>query len=295
MQITAEMVKELRERTGVGMMDCKRALVEANGDIEAAIEAMRKAGLAKAAAKAGRIAAEGIIAIRQAPDSSAAAMVEVNSETDFVSKSDDFIAFAEAVAACVLSNGPKDIAALGEMRLAEGARETVEMQRQQLVAKLGENINVRRFTTIASINDHLGVYLHGGRIGVLIDVEGSDRQLAKDLAMHIAASRPVCVSEKDIPQELLDKERDILKAQAAESGKPREIIERMVDGRLKKFIGDVTLLGQTFVKDTELTVGELLAASGARIRAFWRFEVGEGIEKKAQNFAEDVMVQVQGG
>lgn len=295
MQITAEMVKELRERTGVGMMDCKRALVEANGDIEAAIEAMRKAGLAKAAAKAGRIAAEGIIAIRQAPDSSAAAMVEVNSETDFVSKSGDFIAFAEAVAACVLLNGPKDIAALGEMRLAEGARETVEMQRQQLVAKLGENINVRRFTTIASINDHLGVYLHGGRIGVLVDVEGSDRQLAKDLAMHIAASRPVCVSEKDILQELLDKERDILKAQAAESGKPREIIERMVDGRLKKFIGDVTLLGQPFVKDTELTVGELLAASGARVRAFWRFEVGEGIEKKAQNFAEDVMVQVQGG
>ncbi len=295
MQITAEMVKELRERTGVGMMDCKRALVEANGDIEAAIEAMRKAGLAKAAAKAGRIAAEGIIAIRQAPDSSAAAMVEVNSETDFMAKSDDFIAFAEAVAACVLSNGPKDIAALGEMRLAEGARETVEMQRQQLVAKLGENINVRRFTTIASITDHLGVYLHGGRIGVLVDVEGGDRPLAKDLAMHIAASRPVCVSEKDIPQELLDKERDILKAQAAESGKPREIIERMVDGRLKKFIGDVTLLGQPFVKDTKLTVGELLAASGARVRAFWRFEVGEGIEKKAQNFAEDVMAQVRGG
>ena len=295
MQITAEMVKELRERTGVGMMDCKRALVEANADIEAAIAAMRKAGLAKAAAKAGRIAAEGIIAIRQAPDSSAAAMVEVNSETDFVAKSDDFIAFAEAVAACVLSNGPKDIAALGEMRLAEGARETVEMQRQQLVAKLGENINVRRFTTIASIAGHLGVYLHGGRIGVLVDVEGGDRQLAKDLAMHIAASRPVCVSEKDIPQELLDKERDILKAQAAESGNPREIIEWMVDGRLKKFIGYVTLLGQPFVKDTELTVGELLAASGARVRAFWRFEVGEGIEKKAQNFAEDVMAQVRGG
>ncbi|MCI0400547.1 MAG: translation elongation factor Ts [Gammaproteobacteria bacterium] len=295
MQITAAMVKELRERTGVGMMDCKKALLESKGDIEAAIELMRVAGLAKAAEKAGRIAADGVIAVRQTPNAKIYAMVEVNSETDFVAKSDDFTAFAEAVAACVLANRPKDIVALMKLPLAAGTSETVEVHRQQLVTKLGENISVRRFTRMESAADYLGVYLHGSRIGVLVDVKGGHKQLAKDLAMHIAASRPVCVSEKEMPPELLEKEREILKAQAADSGKPPDIIDKMVSGRLKRFMSEVTLLGQPFVKDTEMTVSELLKASGASVRAFSRFEVGEGIDKKTDNFAQDVMVQVRGG
>ena len=295
MEITAALVKELRERTGAGMMECKRALVENSGDIEAAIEHMRKTGLAKAAKKAGRIAAEGVIVVRQDPHARQAAMVEVNSETDFVAKGEEFRAFADAVAACALGHRPADLDALMQQPIAADGKDTVEVRRQQLVAKLGENINVRRFSLIESDGGRLGIYLHGDRIGVVVDVHGGDANLGKDVAMHIAASRPVCVDAAQVPADLVAKEREIYKAQAADSGKPPEIVEKMVDGRLKKFLNEITLTGQPFVKDPETTVGKLLQQAGASVKAFERFEVGEGIEKKSENFAEEVMAQVRGG
>lgn len=290
MQITAAMVKELRERTGAGMMDCKKALNEANGDIETAIEAMRKSGVAKAAKKAGRTAAEGIIIIKQAADSSDAVMLEVNCETDFVAKDDNFVSFANAVADTALAAKPAGLDELSSASLQGNDAQTVEEERLQLVAKIGENISVRRFDSIAGDN-HLGVYLHGTRIGVMAELAGGDVDLAKDVAMHIAASRPVCVKEDDVPQELLDKEKEIYSAQAAESGKPPEIVEKMVVGRLNKYLKEITLLGQPFVKDPDQTVGKLLESKQASVSRFIRYEVGEGIEKKEDNFAEEVMAQ----
>jgi elongation factor Ts len=287
MQISAALVKELRERTGAGMMECKKALTENNGDIDAAIEAMRIAGQAKAAKKAGRIAAEGVIAVAQ--EGARAAMVEVNCETDFVSKGDEFQAFANAVAAAALMHTPADLDALMNVTLGDGR--TVEKQRQDLIAKLGENMSVRRFALIKGDGGTLGVYQHGVRIGVLVDMQGGNSDLAKDVAMHIAASRPVCVNSSEVPQELLDKEREIYTAQAQESGKPANIIEKMVDGRIKKYLAEITLLGQQFVKDPEQSVEKLLAKAGASVLSFQRFEVGEGIEKKSENFAEEVMQQ----
>ncbi len=288
MQISASLVKELRERTGAGMMECKKALQEANGDIEAAIEAMRISGQAKAAKKAGRVAAEGVISIQR--DGPRAAIVEINSETDFVAKSDDFQAFTKTVTQLVLDVKPSELEALLAAATPEG--KSVEEYRKEMVAKIGENINVRRFDLYEAQGDQLGAYLHGNRIGVLVDMQGGDEELAKDVAMHIAASRPVCVGPEDVPADSIAKEREIFAAQAAESGKPQNIIDKMIEGRIKKFIGEVTLLGQPFVKNPDQSVEKLLAeAGGAKVLRFTRFEVGEGMEKKADNFADEVMQQ----
>ncbi|MBI2992685.1 MAG: elongation factor Ts [Gammaproteobacteria bacterium] len=293
MEITAALVKELRERTGSGMMDCKKALLDARGDIEAAIEAMRKSGVAKAAKKAGRIAAEGTIVLSEDPSANVAVVVEVNCETDFVAKDGNFVAFARNVATTVLARKPATVAELAAMPAA-GGNASVEEARQQLVAKLGENISVRRFHRMHSDGGRIGSYLHGTRIGVLVKMRGGDATLARDIAMHIAASRPVCVSESEVPRELIDSEREIYGAQARESGKPPEIVEKMVNGRIGKFIKEVTLLGQPFVKEPDRSVGDLLRTSGAQVATFVRFEVGEGIEKRSGDFAAEVRAQAGG-
>jgi elongation factor Ts len=293
MAITASLVKELRERTGAGMMECKKALVESNGDIDAAIEQMRKSGQAKAAKKAGRIAAEGVIVISFNEDCSQAAMVEVNSETDFVAKDDNFTSFAKAVAERVLAGGADDVAGLMELPLHEGEETTVNQAREALVSKLGENMNVRRFSHIQASSGKLSSYKHGARIGVVLELEGGDDELGKDLSMHIAATNPICLSADQMPQDLLDKERDIVTAQARESGKPDEIVAKMVEGRMRKYLAENTLLGQAFVKDPDTTVEKLLKSKSASILQYTRVEVGEGIEKKQENFAEEVMAQAK--
>jgi len=287
MEITAALVKELRERSGAGMMECKKALVENNGDIEAAIEAMRKAGQAKADKKSGRIAAEGLIVVQQ--EAGRVAMIEVNCETDFVSKGDDFIGFCKGVVATVLQQRPANLDGLLATQYT-GATKTVEEVRKDLIAKIGENINVRRFTLLETANN-LGIYLHGTRIGIVVEMEGGSVGLAKDVAMHVAASRPICISPDQVPAELIAKEKEIYAAQAAESGKPANIVEKMVEGRLKKFLDEVALVGQPFVKDPDQTIGKLLQAANAKVIRFERFEVGEGIEKKVENFADEVMKQ----
>lgn len=293
MAITAGLVKELRERTGAGMMECKKALVDANGNIERAIETMRKAGQAKADRKADRTAAEGLVAIALNDQHTRAAMVEVNCETDFVAKEDGFRAFAAQVASRVLETRPPTLEALLETRIEAEEGATVEERRRQLVARIGENIAVRRLVWLEATSGQIGSYVHGGRIGVLVAISGGDESLAKDVAMHIAASRPVCIAEGDIPADLLAKETEIFAAQAAASGKPAQIVEKMVAGRLKKFVAEVTLLGQPFVKDPEITVAKLLADKGARVEEFQRFQVGEGLQKKAGDFAGEVMAQIQ--
>ena len=285
MAISASQVKELRERTGAGMMECKKALVETDGDMDAAIENLRKSGLAKADKKASRTAAEGVIAI--AANNGAAVLVEVNCETDFVGKGDEFRNFAQGIADVVVANKPADVAAVSASTLASGS--TVEERRQELVAKLGENMTVRRFVTVEA--GVIGSYSHGGRIGVLVGLNGGDEELARNLAMHIAASNPVAIDESGIDAGTLAKEREIAAAQAAESGKPAEIVEKMVDGRMRKYVAEVTLLGQPFVKDPDQSVAKLLQSKGASVVAFQRLEVGEGIEKKVDNFAEEVMAQ----
>ncbi len=292
MQITAAMVKELRERTGAGMMECKKALQAAGGDIDAAIEQMRKTGAAKADKRAGRVAAEGVVTILLSDDAQTVAMAEVNSETDFVAKGDDFQGLARAVVASVLRNKPADLAALMETSLPEFGGASVDACRRELIAKIGENMNVRRFSLLESQGGTLGFYLHGTRIGVVVDMEGGDSSVAKDIAMHVAASRPMCIAESDIPPEVMVKEKEIFTAQAAQSGKPPEIAEKMATGKLKKFVKEVTLLGQPFVKDPDQSVEQYLAAHNARVVRFERMEVGEGIEKKSENFAEEVMAQV---
>jgi elongation factor Ts len=296
MAITAAQVKELRERTGSGMMECKKALTDANGDLDVAIEALRKAGMAKADKKASRIAAEGLVVIEMSDDNKAAAIVEVNCETDFVAKKDDFQAFASSIAKRVLADNPVDIDALMDMPLNDGDATTIEDARKALIATIGENITVRRFTRVET-SGLLAAYAHGVRIGVLVELDGGDANLGKDLAMHIAAHdpRPVCVSEEQVPAELIETERNIFTAQARESGKPDNIIEKMIEGRIRKFLGEVTLLGQSFVKDPDLTVGKLLEQAGASVTRFERVELGEGIEKKSENFADEVMAQVKGG
>jgi elongation factor Ts len=296
MAITAAQVKELRERTGSGMMECKKALVDADGDVDAAIEALRKSGMAKADKKAGRIAAEGLVVIELSDDKKTAAIVEVNCETDFVAKKDDFQSFTGAIARRVLADNPADIDALMAMPLNDGDATTIEEARKTLIATIGENIAVRRFTRVES-SVPLASYAHGVRIGVLVELDGGDAGLGKDLAMHIAAHdpRPVCVSAEQVPADMIEREREIFTAQARESGKPDNIIEKMIEGRIRKFLGEVTLLGQTFVKDPDLTVGKLLEQAGASVRRFERIELGEGIEKKDENFADEVMAQVKGG
>ncbi len=292
-KITAAMVKELRERTGSGMMECKKALLETGGDIEAAIEHMRKAGLAKADKKAGRTAAEGKIAIKVSDDGKRAVILEVNCETDFVAKNEDFLKFVDRVAQRALETGVETVDDLLATPIEEGGP-TIEEARRELVAKLGENIAVRRLMRFETADGRLSCYLHGNRIGVVVEMEGGNEQVAKDVAMHVAASKPLCVEEKDVPAETLEKEKEIFKAQAEASGKPANIVEKMVEGRLRKFLKEVTLLGQPFVKDPDVSVGDLLKREGAVVVRFVRFEVGEGIEKQQADFAEEVMAQVRG-
>lgn len=286
MQVTATMVKELRERTGAGMMECKKALTDAGGDMDAAIEQMRKSGQAKADKKASRIAAEGTTAI--ASDGKQAVILEVNCETDFVAKDDQFQNFSDQLAKLVLANNIGSVEDLNASPMSEG--QTVEQTRLGLVTKIGENIQVRRFEKLSAANS-VASYAHGKRIAVLVDHSGSD-EVGKDIAMHIAASKPLCVSEGEVPADLLDKERDIAKAQAEASGKPAEIIEKMVDGKVNKFLKENTLLGQPFIKDDSVTVEGYLKAASASVTKFIRYEVGEGLEKRSENFADEVQKQI---
>ena len=290
MAISAAMVKELRERSGAGMMECKKALVETDGDIEAAIELMRKSGQAKADKKAGRVAAEGLISVKVTADAKAVAIAEVNCETDFVTKESDFMAFVDNVGARVLSDNPDSVEALSSMAVTDGGK-TIDETRQELISKIGENMTVRRFERFDAAGS-ISSYKHGVRIAVIVDLENGDDELGKDIAMHIAASRPSCISEADVDQALLDKEREIFSAQALESGKPENIVEKMVEGRIKKYLKEITLMGQPFVKDPDQTIEQLLKSKGATVHRFVRMEVGEGIEKKVENFAEEVAAQI---
>ena len=287
MQITAGMVKELRERSGAGMMECKKALTEVGGDVETAIEHLRKQGLAKADKKSGRVAAEGRIAMAQ--DGAQAVLVEINCETDFVAKDDNFVSFCDAAASAALAAGVDTVEGMNDLDLSG---QTLEAARLALVAKIGENIQVRRIVKVASPGA-LGAYLHGSRIGVLVSLEGGSEDLARDLAMHVAATKPAFLDAKAVPADVLEKETEILKAQVAESGKPPEIVAKMVEGRLRKYLAEITLVGQPFVKDPDVTVEGLLKKNGASVLSYSRLEVGEGIEKKEENFAAEVMAQVQ--
>lgn len=291
MNITAENVKQLRERTGAGMMECKKALVEANGDLEAAAEIMRKSGLAKADKKATRVAAEGRIAYAGSSDGKTGVLVEVNCETDFVAREGDFNAFADAVAEAALRTGATTVEALLAAAGQDGM--VLEERRRALIAKIGENITVRRLERVSSPGV-IGSYLHGSRIGALVALDGGDAALAKDLAMHVAAINPQCVDASQLPAEQLAKEREILIAQASGEGKPQAIIEKMVEGRVRKFLAEITLVGQPFVKDPDVSVEKLLKQAGATVKGFARLEVGAGIEKKQENFAEEVMATVKG-
>jgi elongation factor Ts len=285
-EITAGMVKELREMTGLGMMECKRALSESGGDLKAAEDLLRIRSGAKASKAAGRIAAEGVVATQVSADGKVGALVEVNCETDFVAKNEDFIVLAKQVAALVVQHSFADVEALLAAQLPNG--DTLEDARKALVMKLGENISVRRFVRFDA-QGQLAQYLHGSKIGVMVDLVGGDETLGRDLAMHIAASKPVCVSKEDVPAELLAKEREIYTAQAAESGKPADIVARMVEGRIVKYLAEVTLQGQPFVKDPDQTVEKLLQARKAAVKRFHMFVVGEGIEKKkVEDFAAEV-------
>jgi elongation factor Ts len=306
MNITADTVKQLRERTGAGMMECKKALVETKGDLDAAAELMRKQGLAKADKKATRVAAEGVVVIEKSADGRTAAMAEVNCETDFVAREQDFRGFAQAVAAKALAIGPGALDALLAAKLDSG--ETVDERRRALIAKIGENISVRRSVVLSSAapagspagQEHrLGAYVHGTRIGALVAVRGGDAALAHDLAMHVAASNPKYRTMADVPADVIAKEREILTEQAQGEGKPPEIVAKMVEGRLRKSLGEITLLGQPFVKDPDVTIEKLLKGSKAgtppaEVTAFERFEVGAGIEKKQDDFVAEVMAQVKG-
>lgn len=293
MKITAAQVSELRDRTGAGMMECKKALVESNGDIEAAIEAMRKAGAAKADKKAGRIAAEGTIIIKLTADNKTAIIMEINCETDFVGRDESFLQFANNAAEQALAAKETNVDAVGNLPISAGSSATVEQTRQELVAKIGENIQIRRIKILSS--DHpIAQYRHGNKIGVLVKLDSSNEDLGKDIAMHVAASRPEAISPDEISADIIAKEREIFSAQAADSGKPPEIIAKMIDGRISKFVNEISLLGQPFIKDPSISVGKLLDNSKSKVLAFERFEVGEGIEKREDNFAEEVMAQVQG-
>ncbi len=291
MAITAALVKELRDRTGAGMMDCKKALVETNADLEAAIDLMRASGAAKAAKKAGRVASEGLVNVTISDDNKQAAILEVNSETDFVTKGSAFIDFVDSLGRLALKNKPESVESFLGQKLDSG--ETVDEARENIIAKIGENISVRRVQIITTETGVLGAYKHGDRIAVLTVLTSQDSALAKDVAMHIAASRPECISEDQLSEELLEREKAIFIEQARESGKPDNIIEKMIVGRMKKFVNEVTLYGQSFVKDPDVTVGELVKSNNSEVESFVRYEVGEGIEKKEDNFVEEVMAQAQ--
>jgi elongation factor Ts len=295
MSVTAESVKALRERTGAGMMECKKALVEANGDLEAAADAMRKSGLAKADKKAGRIAAEGVIAVERSADGRAVAVVEVNSETDFVAREKDFVSFAAAVAKAALESRAPDLEALLAVKLPSG--QTVDETRRALIARIGENIGVRRFEVLAGTAP-IATYLHGSRIGTVVVIEGDESGIGHDIAMHVAAIGPQFLSAEDVPADQVEKEREIFIAQAASDpklqGKPKEVLVKATEGKLRKYLGEITLLGQPFVKDDKQTVAQVLKQANARVVRFLRYEVGAGIEKKQENFAAEVMAQVRG-
>jgi len=291
MAITAALVKELRDRTGAGMMDCKKALVETNADLEAAIDLMRASGAAKAAKKAGRVASEGLVNVTVSDDNKQAAILEVNSETDFVTKGSAFIDFVDSLGRLALKNKPESVESFLGQKLDSG--ETVDEARENIIAKIGENISVRRVQIISTETGILGAYKHGDRIAVLTVLASQDSALAKDVAMHIAASRPECISEDQLSEELLEREKAIFIEQARESGKPDNIIEKMIVGRMKKFVNEVTLYGQSFVKDPDVTVGEFVKSNNSKVESFVRYEVGEGIEKKEDNFVEEVMAQAQ--
>ncbi|TNG00136.1 MAG: elongation factor Ts [Gammaproteobacteria bacterium] len=296
MAITASMVKELRERTSAGMMECKKALVESNGDMEAAADILRKAGAAKADKKAGRVAAEGLITVEQGDN--AVVILEVNCETDFAAKNEDFQAFAKAVAERILKDRPSDLGALNQLPLIDGGA-NIEESLKELIGKVGENMSLRRFTLIES-DKTTGSYMHKigptARIGVIVELEGGDEALARDIAMHVAGFQPPpqYINADEVPADVLEKEKAILTEQAADSGKPADIIEKMVQGRINKFLKEITLLGQPFVKDPDVTIEKLLKSNGASVLTFVRYELGEGIEKKQENFAEEVMAQARG-
>jgi elongation factor Ts len=292
--ISAGMVKELRERTGSGMMECKKALVEANGDMELAIENMRKSGLAKADKKSDRIAAEGIMSARVSDDGKTAVIADINCETDFVAKADDFVKFVDDVTTVLLNSDIETDEQLLAAKLADGS--VVDEVRRGLIAKLGENITIRRFQKYHTATGGTACYLHGKKIGVIVELAKADSELGKDVAMHIAASKPTCISDDQVPAEIIEKEKEIFLAQQEEKikGKPADIVEKMVTGRVSKFLAEVTLLGQPFIKDDKMTVGKLLASKDNSVVRFARLEVGEGIEKKEENFAEEVMAQVRG-
>jgi elongation factor Ts len=287
MNITADSVKQLRERTGAGMMECKKALVETQGDLDAAAELMRKTGMAKADKKAARVAAEGTVAIERAGNH--AVLVEVNCETDFVARGDEFQAFAREVAQAALKGGTDDLAAL--LELPQGGS-SLDERRRALIAKIGEKISVRRFARVTSPGP-LGTYIHGGRIGSVVAISGGDEALAKDLAMHVAAANPPYIDAADVPAEALAKEREILAEQTKGEKKPPEIIAKMVEGRLRKYLAEITMMGQPFVKDEDITVEKLVKKAGAKIVQFVRYEVGAGIEKKQDDFVNEVMNQVK--
>ena len=293
MSISATQVRELRDRTGAGMMECKKALEVANGDIELAIDNMRKQGQAKADKKSSRTAAEGLVVALVSKDSHFAVMVEINSETDFVSRDASFVAFCQKVAEQALQHRTADITALLSAPYGDG--HTVEEARKTLVAKIGENIVVRRVIILSADNGIAASYIHGGRIGVLVALQGGQVDLAKDIAMHIAASNPTVIHSSDYPQDLLAKEREIYAAGLQDSGKPAAMIDKIVEGKLNKFLEQVTLIGQPFVKDPDTSVGALLDKSNAKVTAFLRYQVGEGIEKESVDFAQEVMAQVRGG
>ena len=285
-EISAGLVKELREMTGLGMMECKKALTEAGGDLRKAEELLRIKSGAKASKAAGRVAAEGVIGAYLSPDARLGALVEVNCETDFVAKNDDFLAFARALAGLVAASAPKDVAALSALAF-DGA--TVEDRRQKLVQKIGENISIRRFERMQT-SERLALYTHGAKIGVIVDYQGPD-EVGKDLAMHIAFAKPQYLTKGDVPPDAVARERDILSARAMESGKPPEIVAKMVDGGINKFLGEISLLGQAFVKDDKQTVEKMLGARKAKVLGYRFFVVGEGIERKTTDFAAEVMAQ----
>ncbi|HIF46862.1 translation elongation factor Ts [Candidatus Thioglobus sp.] len=292
MAITAALVKELRERTGSGMMDCKKALTETNGDMEAAIDLMRSSGAAKAAKKSSRVAAEGLVKVNISDDNKTATILEINSETDFVTKGDAFINFVDTLGALALKTKPANIEEFMTQTLENG--DSLEKSREDIVAKVGENVSIRRVQTITVDTGVIGAYKHGERIAVLAVLDGGDETLAKDIAMHVAATRPECITEDELDSDLLEREKAIFVEQARESGKPDNIIEKMIGGRMKKFVNEVTLYGQAFVKDPDTTVGALAKANNATVISFVRYEVGEGIEKKEENFADEVAAQMKG-
>lgn len=289
--ISAALVMQLRERTGAGMMECKKFLMATDGHIEEAILEMRKAGQAKADKKADRVAAQGVIVVARSSDERFAVMLEINSETDFVARDDHFVSFASKTAEVALHSAAPSVDLLSTQMIHSGT--TVEQARQELVAKIGENIKIRRLEQMTCENGVVGYYLHGSRIGVMVALKNGDEALAKDIAMHVAASKPMVVSRDQVSAEAIQNEREIFNAQAKESGKPQDIIDKMIEGRMNKFVDEVSLLGQPFVKDPNVKVGQLLKEKNAEVLSFVRYEVGEGIEKKEDNFVEEVMAQVR--